>query len=244
MLKLTNDRPVFDSETEQRIELIKNVAQQRMELAKRFSGIKSILQSYLKGTMELHLHLSVIGDGVCIRCLDAAGHAARLNVSKMSMFVAVGQSVKHLEQRESVVRLKPLNQCDLFGCQILQGPSSGPVRSLWEILLALINRKLSAFLFSPSVIESKVVNDVVQRSASVKGILADQTSRFWCNLEKQIGQNLDSIFTRLTDGGLECVINPPLNERFKLIELFPCPFYSDLGCDELVHAEPFPELQH
>jgi len=67
---------------------------------------------------------------------------------------------------------------------------------------------------------------------------------FWRNLEKQIRQNLPLIVVRLTNGGLACVIDSPLNERFKLIELFPCPFYSDLGGDEpvhLVHAESFNE---
>ncbi len=208
-----------------------------MELAKRFSGITSPAQAYLEGTMELHIHLSAAGDGVCVRCLDRSGHAGRFDVSEMSMLIAVGQLVEHLEQREAMVWLKPLNQCDLFGCQMLQGAGATSIRPFWEILCALADRKLSALLLGMGVMQGKIENDVIQCGTCMKGVLTNEASSFWRNLEQQVCQNLHSIIVRFSDGNLECIIHPPLNEQFKLVELFPCPFYSDLRRDERVHAE-------
>jgi hypothetical protein len=231
------DRPVLDSGTEKRIELIKNRGQMGLNLADRFSGITSPLQGYLEGRIELHVHLSSAGDGICLRCRDGRNQTIRLDLSEMPMLIFVGEFVENLKQREAIIRLKPLNQCDLFGCQMLQAPATGPVRPFGEILFALADRKLSSLLFLSSVMKGEIIDDVIQRGTGVKSILAYEASPFWRNLEKQVTQSLEAVALKLSDRGLECAINPPLDQQFKLVELFPCPFYSDLRFDQSFHDQ-------
>ncbi len=230
------DWPVLDLGTEQRIELIKNRGQMGLDLVERFSGIASPLQGYLVGRIELHIHLSSTGDGICLRCRDGRNQTVRLDLDEMPMLIFVGEFVENLEQRETIIRLKPLNQCDLFGCQMLQAPLTGPVRSFGEILFALADRKLSSLLFLSSIMKGKIVDDVIQRDAGMKGILTYEASPFWRNLQKQVRQSLEAITLKLSKWGLECTINPPLDQQFKLVELFPCPLYSDLRFDQSFHV--------
>ncbi len=172
--------------------------------------------------------------------MDRRNETTRLDLGEVSMFIFVGKFVENLEQREAIVRLKPLNQCDLFGCQMLQAPATGPVRPFGEILFALADRKLSSRLLLSSIVKGEIIDDVIQCGAGMKGILAYEASPFWRNLEKQVTQSLKAITLKLSDGGLECAINPPLDQQFKLVELFPCPFYSDLGLDQSFHDEAEP----
>ena len=202
-----------------------------MDLAKRFNGFSMPSKLYLKGLLGLHIHLAASGDGICLQCMDRNGRAGGTDMGELSMFVLVGECMERLEQREASVWLKPLNQCDLFGSQMLQGTLSAPIRPLWEILFALADRTLSILWLSADVVTRDVKNDVIQRGTSMQSVLANESSRFWNNIVKQVEHNLHSVVARFSDGGLECSLNAPLDMQFKLVELFPCPFYSDLRCD-------------
>jgi hypothetical protein len=223
------DRPVVLSR-EKRIELIQYLTEKRMEYLKCFSDRLPIVQQYIVGKMELHAHLIARNSttSLCIRYWDKSAKALGWLKSELPVFVTVGNTIEESQNREAVVRLEALNQCDLFDGEELQRRVLTAF-DFFKVIWAVADRKLCEVLLGGSIVTSEIEDDVIERRAGMVQELTDKTNRFIVDAILEVKQELRSIRLRLTNREIDGVLVGNLNERFQLVELFPCPPYPDLG---------------
>src|ERR1700730_6234110 len=141
--KMNNDGPEFKSSLEERIERIKRLGNLRLYCLQRFYDGHSIAERYAQGWLELHLHITEDNTAPFCgrrRCLNSH----RIIVGddhEFIVFVEVAEFLKRLHPIASVVRLQPLDCCDMRLGQTLKVSTFPSI----EVVCAAFDRKLCMF---------------------------------------------------------------------------------------------------
>jgi hypothetical protein len=224
-----------------RIEFANYISHLRMEYLKRFADRRPIIEQYLRAAIVIHAHFAkstVNGchDRVCLRYrrvqaqIDSFGGETAHNgpFHEVPVFIDVGESVQKLEVR-SVVRLEPLDQCDVFVAEMFETARPILLKELWSI----IDRKLSAILLVPRMDTSANKNNVVERCAKVENDLANDQKplRIDPGIAKELLQNMLCLVRgqiTIRESGIEYAFADLSEERFQLRQLFFCPTMPEM----------------
>lgn len=211
---------------DERVELIKHLGDLRMQYLKCFNDRRPIIQQYVEGILQIHIHLTNReGIGTCLRYRDESGRSGDTGADEFAVFIDVGESVEKLERREAIVRLEPLNDCDLFVAEKLE--ITGPI--LLKELWGRVDRKLCSVLLGTSVDSCESEDHVVEGRPGMVDVFADKAQSLIVDDVLKIEKNLRTIRLTLTSSHIKCVLGDLLNHEFQLIELFPCPTYPEFG---------------
>src|ERR1700730_7241190 len=147
------------SPLELRLERNKCISNLSFDFLKRLYDRRSIGERYAAGDMNLHVHGTENGMG-CLTCVagnqrkivfkasvDPSRHVAAAT-HEMPVFIRVGALAEAPRPIASVVRLQPLDCCDMSGVDAFE-PTSLCVSN--EVLWRVYNRKLCAILCSAGI---------------------------------------------------------------------------------------------
>jgi hypothetical protein len=242
---LKNDKPVCEL-FQDCIELANYIANLRMKNLQRFADGHSIVEQYIGGNVSIHAHchyaqssVDAADNGFCLRYLSIVPHevhalgdkvASDRQLYELPVFVYVRKSVQKLKIR-SVVRLEPLDNCEVFVREMFE--TGRPI--VGEELFSIVDRKLSSILDRTRVDTGENEDNVIERSAKMKHNLANQNEQtrqcFAINREILLSGCI------LTVGNLDLKMTFPkfASERVQLRQLFPCPFNPELGLLKSAH---------
>ncbi len=256
MPKLTGEEMTIDSERDRsafgsfqtRVELIKNLTNQRAELLKRFCDRRSVVEQYLEEVMNIHLHLTSGEAGLCITYeiapLPVATHEIKSN--EFSVLVEVGKTLETQQRIKSIVRLEALDHCDVFVRKMLEKsewrPALPRVPISLEALFTIIDRKVCSLYSSIGIKESEREDDIIETGAGVVDEFANKSHRLIVDITPEQAKSLQHIRIRIVGDSLYCRFPADLDQSFELFQFFPCPVYPELGLLKRAHADPLTNL--
>jgi len=212
------------------IELNKQVGNLRLKYLKSLYDGHTIAKRYCAGEAVLHLHfLGHQGQGAkedkislkwCVfirkrRKMESVTTLAG-NPDHLPMLVAVGEVAKPTRPVASIVRLQPLNLCDVFVADAFEvGLAPKP-----EALFRVLDQKLSSFLLAPGVEPGEIENQVVQRTAKALNDIADSQAHFREWIWDRV---LDSIEVHLQGNDIALAFPERVYARLEIRQVFAGP---------------------
>ena len=236
------------SALELRLERLKQISNLRLQLMERvFNGLDAtpvrILSNwgqYKNGAQNLHIHFDAVRPFCATyiaKCDVVRPTRARLSEytdaqeahtwgtggSEASMFVGIRDLDKKLSPIASVIRLQPLNSCNMCGIEASKGSLFVPPEFVWGFL----NQKLSALLGSAKIQDGQFINEIVQGSAKVIADLPDNDPEQVGGVIESIGDDHAKFIRRvrieLSPYGVEVDLSEVGDFPFKLRKMFACP---------------------
>ena len=176
---MSRDRPVSglldacEVFREKRAEFVNYRANIAMEFLQRLYDRTPVCERYRRDEAAVHLHLKS-SLPVCLRWRRKNWGYMEffMNFDKPCVPVPVGERLEVLEPIPSVVRLVPLNFCEMY---VADSFEVGVPPSL-ELLWSIFNRKLDALADSTGVLFSKNAHQIIQCVAQAARTLADTYS--------------------------------------------------------------------
>ena len=150
-----------------------------MEYLKRFYDGHSIVERYIEGNSDIHIHGL---RGKRFECWVI--HSAVINElrgvdhGQGDMFIRVGENVQAARPVASIVRLEALNRCLVAGREfpdVAVSPRAfcAPV----EAAFVLFDRKLRSLLDASRIEQGKFKHEIVERSPEIIHALPDQDAQ-------------------------------------------------------------------
>jgi hypothetical protein len=233
---MNNDRPEFKSSLEERIERIKRLGNLRLYYLKRFYDGHSIAEGYAQGWLELHFHITEDDAApFCGRCRCLNSHQIIVGDDhEFIVFVEIAKFLKRLRPIASVVRLQPLDCCDMRLGQTFKISTFPPI----EVVCAAFDRKLCTLSFFAGIQPGELPNQIIEGASQANGGISnkDLTSvgndcgarlnhkRHLCfsRIYRQIGLSLNHRGFGLSGTNLSA-------ENLQFMQVFVCPIYPQIG---------------
>lgn len=172
---------------ELRLEHSKRLSNLRLEFLKRLYDGLPVVERYLQGKVELHVHFLARDRMLCARYfsrqiekLEPLSVSPKLDLksplvkSEVSMFVGVGDIPQFGRPITSSVRLHSLNSCYMSGIEAVEPSTIFPPL---EALSLIFNRKLSAINNLPGIEDSKLIDEIIEGGTKVVANLADDDAK-------------------------------------------------------------------
>ena len=222
-----------------RLERVKQLGNIRLNSLKSLYQGHSIVEGYAQDRLNVNLHLEVHGTAVCGRFSDhlPAEDLVMHNHDEVFMLVEVADLSECSNPIASVVRLQPLNCCNMRGSEAIQEPSFAEGISL-KAFWRLFDRELVSS-FDTCVENGKLDDEIVQSSSkTVRNITGQDSAGLWNRRMTGVidTHELDH-FTRayncarigLDDGSFSLSLAEFGMEGFKLREVFVGPCESSVS---------------
>ena len=234
---------------ELRLEVTKSFSRQFDHLLKAFYDRRTVAERYLDGSVAIHVHLFPRKDSLCISVVKRDGDGAP-NGSQMLVFVGIIQIPDKPDPQASIVRLQPLESCDVFAAQPIEMPFVFP-----EVRFRIYNDKLR-FLYDRMGIEAgKLIDQVIQSTPQIAGNFSDQpTESQWGGLIDERGRrpegsasllpvNSDDAFLIIERDTISHNLCEIFNVGPETIQVFPCPTDLLIRAIERVHQDVYSEYE-
>lgn len=212
---------------QKRLELINCLSNTERNFSKRLYDGAPIWKRYREGELAAHFHFKAPVD-FCLRWQRKNFGLLEFLVqsNQFSVPVRVGEFPDLCEFVPSVVRLKRLEQCEMFGDTF---QVSGAVT--FEALRRIFDRKLDALGRSAGLLLSKRPSDIVKCIAQAACELANANADNAC---KEIPGLWQDVEPELTGDQIFIRVNDVLPQPF---QMFVCPIQQELDFLELIeHA--------
>lgn len=203
----------------ERIELIEHFGNAQLKYLKRLYDRRPIPKRYLENELEIHLHFAAHGDrgSLCVVCHRTG---ARECGNETSVLVYVRQNLKGPNPVASVVRLQPLEQCDVFVADAFEKGRAVSLEELWRI----VNRKLNAGISRKAGIRLRELNDeIVETAPQCVGELANHDANVRQHLIKEIGNLVSSVRIILDDTAVTAQVLNKCDFGLQLRQVLVCP---------------------
>ena len=190
----------------------------RLEHAKRLGNLqfqllqsvyihdgRSIAELYMNGEAVLHIH-GLTSDYRFCATLRNAIYDGGFGYSKPPVFVRIGQFSEGACPVASVIRLQPLNYCDMFAADSFE---KGTTPSL-ETFYGILNRKLRAVFNLAGVQACQLIDEVIQSSSQVVSDFPNEDFNnvgHWLNVESCTTHDVLDFFTFFRDERLWFAFN-------------------------------------
>lgn len=222
------------------LEISKRVSNLRLDFIKRVGDQRPIFERYLAKDVNLHIHVHASERMWCLtfEALDPVqiiplkagvdGNAASaFDQDEMPVFVRVGAVSEPPRPVASIVRLKPLDACDMFGvdafeqdCRAVSG----------KVLCRIHNRKLGLLLRTAGIESGEFVDEIVEGAPKVVANLADQSSdahtvESLCGKE-DIFRAVRRVWIDFERDGVSLFLRDDGYFPLQLSKVFVCPAYS------------------
>ena len=151
---------------ELRIEDIKSLSNLQFQLLQSvyIHDNRSIGELYVNREAILHIHGLISGYRFCANLRKAISNIER-GYGEPSVFVRIGEIGESMRPVTSVIRLQPLDNCDVF---VADSFEVGIALSL-EILYAIINRKLCAIFNLAGIQTCQLIDEIIHGGSQVVG---------------------------------------------------------------------------
>lgn len=211
---------------------------------------RSIAELYMNGESILHIHGLTSDYRFCATLRNAISDGG-FGYSKVHVFVRVGQTLENMCPVTSVIRLQPLDNCDMFIADTFEMEVTPSLESLYGIM----NRKLCAIYNRARIKICQLIDEVIQGSSQVVDDFSNEDADnvwHWFNRELCITKDNLSPFTIfrnknlwfafndnvITDSLAEC-INPAIQIR----QVYACPSNPLISAIQRLHMLYYPYEQ-
>jgi len=220
------------------IELSKCFSNLRLDFLKCVYDGRSVLERYRNGVVNLHLHIA--HGGMWCVTLEASNSVQvvslktgmngepgnSLSRDQVPVFVRVGAIAEECGPIASVVRLKPLDLCDMSGVDLYEHTWSVTP----ETIRAVFNRKLRSLLLDAGVKFGELEDEIIECPSKV---IANLANKDW-EPHSDIGfggqtdlQNLvRGIRIEVNDTSVRLLPGDFLDVPVQFRKVFACPVYS------------------
>jgi len=224
-----------------RIEYIKSMSNIQHELIKTFYDWRPLDERYLDGSIVIPIHLLASKD--CLRVHRIKADESRmLDSRKDFVFVRVGELSDEFRPVASIVRLQPLDDCDVFSSQSLEAPLLIP-----EVLFRIYNDKLCFLYDTLGLKAGQLIAQVVQGFSQglydfpneppspwrCREIDREGGSSNWHNQLFPLDFNKPLLVIQRDVIGYD--FGEGLDLRNKGVQVFPCPFNLFISAIERLH---------
>ena len=248
--------------TETQAELLKNVSNFRLKLIKEFNDPNAILEGYIRGDMELHVHViwhvfvpdmqkereGVGGDACCLAVCATSrpalhgGAGVILGDDEMAVLVRVRDGAECLRPIRSIARLQKLDHCRMLVghphemARTVTG--AAPLAPSLEHVRIVINRELSILLLAAGIQPSNLVDEVVEASPHGLNCFANQDAESSGDDGSWGSVAIRGWFAGLrldvdcTDHGIAFTFGNTLTQDYEIAQVFFCPFKPSLSAVE------------
>ena len=221
------------------LEVGKRISNFRLDFLDCLYDRRPVFERYLAGDVDLHLHGRVPSYGMVCVTLEAQASrnvpfetgvdvksAVVTDADKVPVFIGVGTITEPGCPLASVVRLQPLNCCDMGGVKSYEESGRVAAKDIW----VAFNGKLRAALFRAGIKFSEFEHQIVHSGSEIVENLSDQGSqphsdiRFWRQFWLQ--EAMRGIRVMLDDQGVRLLHENVSDIGFHAFEVFACPMYS------------------
>jgi hypothetical protein len=223
---------------EQRLELLNQLGALKLQYLKRLYERKPVWERYLGGEL-LHVHGSNVNAsiGVCAtfqRDTNTPDILCPLD-NKMRMLVFVGQNPQTCKPIRTIVRLNPLEQCDVYVADAFEKCITMTPKRLF----AIFNRELDemADLLRAGVLEGNQCRKIIEGRTEAIGELADDHPKFRRSILGAINVRLDSFDTARPDinviGNQFRIAANVFDPILQIRQMFMCPAHLTFDVEKL-----------
>jgi hypothetical protein len=225
-----------------RLERIKRRGNLRLDFLKRLYDPRSIAELYLKGHVDVHVHVLTRPGVICARY--RAGLAEKFSgigsegrsegestgiVSETTVLVGIGEGGESASPITSTIRLQILDRCHMRGIETLQ-PSTiyAPPEALWLIF----DRELCPLYDPTGIEEGEFKNEIIESSPKIVTNLSGQKTEiegYNLFLDKNDLDAVRSIRVEIPNGGITLRLPDGFNSFYKLTKVFACPVNTGEG---------------
>ena len=224
---------------EVRLEVSKCISNLSLDFLECPYDRRSVWERYVAGHVNLHVHGSIDGMRCCawvaanptevtFKTTIAPSSDIASATHEMSVFIGIGTLTEQPRPIASVVRLQPLNCCNMAGADAFE-PTS-----LWvsnKIFFRIYNRKLRAALLSAGIEYGQLENEIIESTSEIVTNLPHQNaklhSREGLGRESEIHDALvRGIRIELKDNGISLFSKGVIGLRLEIKKAFMCPLYS------------------
>lgn len=159
---------------EKRLEFIKHLGNAQMNYLKRLYDGAPIFERYLKEQIVLHLHGITGRTAYCLNYRLEPSELTNilLYVNQASVLVEIGQVAERSHPVASLVRLKLLEECDIFLRNSFEMGMPPTLEDIWVIF----NRKLDVFANSVRALLGQSAGEIIHGAAEAVRTLTDADS--------------------------------------------------------------------
>lgn len=217
---------------EKRLELVNYLANAASDFLKLWHDVAPVWERYREGKAALHVHVVGIGtenavrSRFCIRCCRKYRSLTELFVEndQARVFVKIGEVAEKCDPVPSLVRLIPLEECEMFFPESFEQNAAPVFEEIWRVF----NRKLDSVGNFARVLIDHDAGDIVERASQAICELSDYNSdpgdsevvRIFKGNHVQITIAGDGILVNMGNVALQPrqVFVTPLYQGFDLIE--------------------------
>lgn len=229
-------RDVFSGALKERgLELVNCLASSEQEFLKRLYDGTPVFQRYREGEVRIHYHgmtSTLGGDGnrYCLRWQRRPNSVLDylLNPDQSLVSVPIREVAEQAEPVwiGSVIRLKPLEKCDVFVADAFQVGIPVTRETLW----AAFDRKLDLFADAARILLRYGTREIVERVAQATCKLANHDSDFSREDLARLGRK---IVPAIVGSEIRVGVNDVFSEP---VQVFACPTYEEFDFFELVQC--------
>lgn len=235
------EAPVNSTETgaslELRLERIKRLGNLRLDHLKRFYNWQSIAEGYAQGRLEFHTHGQFAGVPFCGRYL-VMEVVNMPDENEIVVLVQIAQSLKVCGPFASVVRLQPLDCCDMGVGETFEVAGRMSLEAVWR----RFDRKLCISSLGSAIQFRQAADQVIQGRPKTVGDLADQDLKlvgdrnvlkdFSFRYDGALAMRYRSVVHTLDDRRFSLSGDNLIMDSLNLFDMFPCPVDKGISCIE------------
>lgn len=225
---------------EKRLELINYLANAASDYLKLWHDVAPVWQRYCEGKIVLHVHVVGVGsenavrNRFCIRCWPKFRNLMELFVEndQAPVFVEVGEVAEKCNPAPSLVRLMPLEECEMFFPKPFEQQTAPIFEEIWRVF----NRELDSIGNFARTLLDHDASDIIERASQAVRKLPDYNSDPG---DREIVRMFADDHIRVTivgDGILVNMRNVALQPR----QVFVAPLYQSLDSSSLFNTRISP----
>jgi hypothetical protein len=216
---------------EQRLERVKNVGNLQLEQLQRLYDRRSIAELYRERQIVLHVHGIVYDSSrwcLTVEYMEGnpiSGRCGRAHEYRISVSISIGKLPDFPDPSVSVVRLKPLDQCDMLALDAFEQGRNLSSEVVWR----LTYRKLQALIDASGIKNNKGRDKKIEGDPQRLDNLAHVNRKVPDGIRKFIADvtRVSSIWLRNDDIVLE--FPEFFYSGFEVRQAFFGPLYSTIG---------------
>lgn len=164
-----------------RLEISKRISNLRLDFLQRLYDRRPIIKRYVRGYVNFHLHSAKNGvrcvtfiandlTQVSVRAGMDCGVEQSCHLDEMPVFVGIGGFPQVFRPVASLIRLQPLNGCNMRGVNAFE---AGLATVAPEVIYRVHNRELCSALLAAGVEFGEFENEIIQSAPKVITNLAE-----------------------------------------------------------------------
>jgi len=235
---------------ELRLEHMKSLSNIQHKLLKSFYDGRPVTERYLDRSVAIHIHVFTSKDCFCLTSIKAEGDRM-FNSREMLVFVRIGEVLEELRPVASLVRLQPLEHCNVFWGQSSKMPQVTP-----EILFRIYNNKLRFIYNALGVEAGQLIDKVLQGFPQALDGLPDEPAgpRRSRKINWETGGanrylpllplDIDVPLLILQGNVIGYHFDEGLNLGPESVQVFPCPVNLLISAIERLHGKTIQRNEH